>query len=289
MKPVYVISLLIVTACFFSSVKGQGSKNFQAGIVLGTTNYKGDLDDNFALKFTKPGLGGYLAYKFHPNLRVQAHLNQGWMGASDEKAAEDVPRTRRNLSFTSPLTELALTLRYDFFGNSRQYKYRTGFSPYLYGGVAVFRFNPKAEIDGQTYNLQPLGTEGQFLDDPNGIYADPYKRVQISLPMGLGIRVKLNEKLDLNLEMGARKTFTDYLDDVSGNYPDLGALAAQDPIAAQLSDRIDPVEYPRGAAYYNGIRGDQNKADWYIISSVSLTRSFGGAINPKFRSPFQKD
>ena len=107
--------------------------------------------------------------------------------------------------------------------------------------------------------------------------------------MGLGIRVKITEKFDLNVEMGVRKTFTDYLDDVSGAYPDLNALAAQDPVAAALSDRIDPIEYPRGAAFINGIRGEDTKADWYVISSISFTRSFGGAINPKFRSPFQKD
>ena len=33
------------------------SRYFYAGVSLGATNYKGDLDDNFTLKFTKPGLG----------------------------------------------------------------------------------------------------------------------------------------------------------------------------------------------------------------------------------------
>ena len=156
MRPVYAIILLFALAWTSTGVQAQGSKNFQAGIVLGTTNYKGDLDDNFALKFTKPGVGGYVSYKFAPNFRVQAHLNQGWMGAEDTKARnEEDPRFRRNLSFRSPLTELALTLRYDLFGNERAYKYRPGFSPYLFGGIAVFRFNPKADINGTTYDLQP--------------------------------------------------------------------------------------------------------------------------------------
>ena len=156
MRPARAITILLALGMIFSFAYPQGSKNFQVGIVLGTTNYKGDLDDNFALKFTKPGVGAYAAYKFHPNLRVQAHLNQGWMGAEDVKARDEGdPRFRRNLSFRSPLTELALTLRYDFFGNERQYKYRPGFSPYLFGGVAVFRFNPKADLNGTTYDLQP--------------------------------------------------------------------------------------------------------------------------------------
>lgn len=287
MRLIYAITLILAFAVSALGLHAQGSKNFQVGIVLGTTNYKGDLDDNFALKFTKPGIGAYAAYKFAPNFRVQAQFNQGWMGASDERAAQDIPRIRRNLSFRSILSEVAVTMRYDLFGNERQYKYRPGFSPYVFGGVAVFAFNPKAEYEGEWVALQPLGTEGQHLG--NSAYPEPYSRIQISLPFGVGVRFKITEKFDMNIEMGARKCFTDYLDDVSGNYPDLAELAAANPTSAALSDRIDTDQYPRGAAYYNGIRGDMSDADWYVISSISFTRSFGGAINPKFRSPFQKD
>ena len=39
------------------------------------------------------------------------------------------------------------------------------YTPYLFAGFSVFYFNPKAELDGETYELRPLGTEGQFKGD----------------------------------------------------------------------------------------------------------------------------
>ena len=113
---------------------------------MGATNYKGDLDDNFTLKFTKPGLTFLGGYKFHPHMSVRLMLSQGWMKASDAKAARDVPRLRRNLSFRSPISEASVSLVWEFFANNRKFRYRTQYTPYIFGGVAVFRFNPQAMV-----------------------------------------------------------------------------------------------------------------------------------------------
>lgn len=259
------------------------NKYIQVGVSLGATNYKGDLDDNFALKFTRPGLGFIGAYKFHPHMAVRLTFNQGWMGASDEKAASDVPRIRRNLSFRSPITEAALTLQYEFFANNRKYTYRPNYTPYLFAGIGVFTFNPQAKLGDEWYDLQELGTEGQHLstcaDCP-----EPYSLVQISFPFGVGLRYKLTSKIDLSVEIGLRKTLTDYLDDVSGNYPDLAQLRAeQGEVAALLSDRIDRAEYPEGGKFWNGIRGDETQDDWYVMSLITATYILDWVKCPKFR------
>lgn len=259
------------------------SKYFYVGVALGATNYKGDLDDNFALKFTKPGLGFVGGYKFHPHMSVRLNFNQGWIGASDAKAARDIPRRRRNLSFRSPLTEVSLNLVYEFFANDRKFKYRPQYTPYLFAGVGVFAYNPQAKLGDTWYDLQPLGTEGQYLancpDCP-----EPYGLVQVSFPFGAGIRYKLTDKIDLNLEIGLRKTLTDYLDDVSGNYADVDDLRSQmGEEAALLSDRIDRSVYTAGGEFWNGIRGDQTQDDWYVLTQISATYILDWTKCPKFR------
>lgn len=275
----FVVLLMVANASF-----GQlRSRYFYVGVALGATNYKGDLDDNFALKFTKPGLGFLGGYKFHPHMSARLGINQGWMGASDAKAARDIPRRRRNLSFRSPITEVSLNLVYEFFANDRKFKYRPQYTPYLFGGVAVFAFNPQGKLGNDWYALQPLGTEGQFLsgcpDCP-----EPYSLVQVAFPFGAGIRYKLSDKIDLNLEIGLRKTLTDYLDDVSGNYADVEALRAEmGEEAALLSDRIDRGIYPEGAQWWNGIRGDNSQDDWYVLTQISATYILDWTKCPKFR------
>ena len=214
MKQFQVLFLSVLFLAISSQVQAQLRTNyFFVGISAGATNYKGDLDDDFTLKFTRPGLGFIGGFKFHPHAEMRLTFSQGWMGASDKHGFSDVPRIRRNLSFRSPLTEMAVTVAYELFGNTRKFKFRSKWSPYVLGGVGVFYFRPQAKLGNEWYDLQSLGTEGQFL--PNCPECPkPYKLVQISFPMGLGIRYKLTEKIDLWGEIGLRKTFTDYIDDV---------------------------------------------------------------------------
>ena len=231
--------VLFVLGTLLQEVDAQyRSKYFYVGVALGATNYKGDLDDNFSLKFTRPGLGIVGGYKFHPHMSVRLGFNQGWIGATDNRAARDIPRQRRNLSFRSPITEGALTLQYEFFANTRQYKFRPQYTPYVYGGIAVFNFRPQAKLGHAWYELQPLGTEGQYLPDPEDQYPEAYSLTQISIPMGVGVRYRLTKRLDLNVEIGLRKTFTDYLDDVGGDYANPNDLIDQvGPLSAIMANR----------------------------------------------------
>ena len=304
MKLFKFLAILLLTTWIASDASAQlKSKYFYVGISAGVTNYQGDLDDNFTLKFTKPGLGIIGAWRFHPHMAVRLQINQGWMGASDEKAATNVPRIRRNLSFRSAITEAAVTVMYEFFANKRKFKYRPIASPYIFGGGAVFAFKPQAKLGNEWVDLQPLGTEGQFLATPceecPKEYPKPYSLVQFSIPFGGGVRIRLTEKIDLWVEMGLRKTFTDYLDDVSGFYPNMADLQASNPLAYQLSDRIDRTVYPQGAggnyapipgqpgSYaelgVNGVRGFNTQTDWYVMSMVTGTYILDWVKCPKFR------
>ncbi len=255
---------------------------FKVGISVGPTHYLGDLDDDFTLKFTRPGVGIQGSYRFNPFMTARLGFYQGWMGATDAVSTNPI-RERRNLSFRSPITEGSFTVAFDFLPTDRQYSYRPVYTPYVFGGVALFSFNPQAQLNGQWYDLQPLGTEGQFLPDADGRYPEPYRLTQLSIPMGAGVRFAISKKFDLEFETGFRKTFTDYLDDVSTRYPDLEALRAQNPVAALLSDRIDLVQYPDGASAVNGIRGDRTQQDWYIYSNVRISFILDWVRCPQFK------
>lgn len=286
MKSIKYLLAFVALCWVFDDANAQlRSRYFFVGVSAGTTNYKGDLDDNFTLKFTKPGIGFVGGYRLHQNISVRLGFSQGWMGAADEKAARDIPRRRRNLSFRSPITEGSLVFIYDFFANNRKYKYRTDWSPYLFAGGAIFAYNPQAKLGDEWFDLQPLGTEGQHLSGCGYENCpEPYRLVQVAIPFGVGIRYKLTDKIDLNLELGLRKTFTDYLDDVSGFYPDLGTMRAEmGETAALLSDRIDRAVYPQGGEFWNGIRGDNTQNDWYVLTMVSATYILDWVKCPKFR------
>lgn len=124
------------------------------------------------------------------------------------------------------------------------------------------RMNPTTNYNGNNLELQPLGTEGQgtALNRKNN-----YSLNQITVPLGVGVKINLKDRLAISLEYGIRKTFTDYIDDVSGNYVDPDQLRAQNgPLAAELSDRrIDSSEE------YN--RGNANNKDWYSFYGFMIT------------------
>lgn len=270
--------LFFITLIVFLSANAQFRYGyFKVGVSAGTTNYLGDLDDDFTLKFTRPGVGAVGSFRFNPHMEARFSFLQGWVGAKDENSAND-PRRWRNLSFRSPITEGAVTLSYDMFGESRGFRFRPGFNPYIFGGVGVFRFNPQAKLNGSWYDLQPLGTEGQYLPSiPGKQYPKPYALTQACLPMGAGAHIMLSKKWNLDIEMGWRKLFTDYLDDVSTRYPDLVALAQANPTAAALS-------YRGGNNFFitKYIRGDKKQADWYIYTGVTASYVIDWVKCPKF-------
>ncbi|PTB89750.1 hypothetical protein C9994_17455, partial [Marivirga lumbricoides] len=103
---------------------------------------------------------------------------------------------------------------------------------FYYGGEHMDAPGEKVALEnaGQWVSLRELGTEGQNFDKAQykELYGKdlpkPYSRIQIVIPVGLGARYKLSSNFDIALEISYRHTFTDYLDDVGGEYVDLGGF-----------------------------------------------------------------
>lgn len=238
----------------------------------GLTNYQGDLQGKaFTFQQSKLGLGIGLKYDLTPHFAVRGGIQYGSVEAADSRSS-DSALIARNLSFQSRIFEGNLLLEYTLF-NLEDKK----ISPYIFGGIALFHFNPYAyDTLGNKIMLQPLSTEGQGLAQ----YPDrkPYSRTQFALPFGGGIKFRISDRMVLGYEIGLRKLFTDYLDDVSTRYVDETALRdAKGDKAVEMSYRGG--ELKNGAPSYPAdgtLRGNAKVKDWYYFQGLTLTIALGG-------------
>jgi hypothetical protein len=302
------------------------------GITVNAFSYYGDLSPKPSaistdLGQTKPAIGVSFVHRFGPRYQLVGSFTYGGITGSDNESADKgdenaIFRYNRNLSFRNRIKELSVVGQVDLFENQSTYISRVKWTPYVYAGVAAFAHNPQAqapELDaagnptgkkGEWVDLQPLGTEGQNADllstDANhGL--KPYKLVQFAIPFGLGVRFRVNEVIDVALEYGFRYTFTDYLDDVSGNYVDLGVFGT-DVLARSMSYRSNEVATPNrtyvgrdGQTYnvLNGygeenagvvsgdagyVRGNREDKDIYMLTTIRVSYILGKTFHrAKFR------
>lgn len=231
----------------------------------GVANYQGDLQDRrFTTQQAQIAIGLGVQYDINKHFALRGMVNYGRISA-DDRFNKDAGLRSRNLNFKSQILEGNLQLMYRFMDlEARRW------TPYLVAGVGVFGFDPYThDTLGNKFYLQPLGTEGQ------GLAAFPdkkmYSRVQIMLPFGGGIQFRVNDQITLGYEVGMRKTFTDYLDDVSTRYvdPDI-LLAGRGTLSVELAYRGDELKngsqvYPTGA-----VRGGPEFKDWYYFQGITL-------------------
>jgi hypothetical protein len=156
------------------------------------------------------------------------------------KGGLEEARKIRNSNFKSKLTEamlLAEVYPTSLIENDPEDTWLK-LRPYGVIGVGVFKFNPQGtDQNGNWVDLQPLHTEGQGFPE----YPDrkEYKLTQLNIPMGFGVKYFLTETFHVSLEVLHRKTFTDYIDDVSTNYIDPAAFYTNLPLAqAQMAERL---------------------------------------------------
>ncbi len=264
-KHFFILSIALLSA--LPVFADRYKKAVEIGFFAGCSYYIGDLNPmGHFNKFTKPA-GGF-AVRFDPTTRlaIRASTFFGSIEAHD-KASHSVYQQQRNLNFQSSIIELSGQFEFNFLdyeiGNE---KHR--FTPYFFLGIGVFRFQPRGLSNGTWVDLQPLGTEGQGL--PGGATKKKYRLTQISIPFGAGIKVWLSKNIGLSVDWGMRKTFTDYLDDVSTRYYAPSKLGK----AAKLSDPsigTDPN--------YNNVgrqRGNPTTKDWYAFAGITLTYKLKG-------------
>ncbi len=301
-----MIKRLLAIICFFTAVTAVSQnfirpnewKKYRKEVYgsVGAANFLGDLGglnkigtdySPVDLEFTETRTAFQLGYRYKLakwfNLSTQFNY---LIVRGDDRLTTEQYRSNRNLNFKSNIFELTGRLEFVYMANrvghrygikktlSRRMKNRSwDFTAFV--GFGGFYFNPKSrDAAGNWVKLRPLHTEGQGL--PGG--PQQYKNYSICIPMGVAYRIYFNRKVCVGLEFNFRKTFTDYIDDVSGVYYDKNAIAqAYGQQAAYFADPsfgknpgqtygFDPNDKTGRPAE---MRGDKKDKDSYM--SLQLT------------------
>lgn len=264
MKGIAAVLILLIPFYGFS-------QRLHANIYAGVANYQGDLQGKrFTFTGAKPGFGLGLSYDLTNKFTVRGAASYMKISGDDKNNTTAKGIEFRNLSFESKVLEAQLALEFNLFDLAER-----SFTPYLFAGIAAFHFQPYAfSTTGEKVYLQPLSTEGQGLPEYPSV--EPYNAKQMAIPFGGGVKLALSDRLQVGIEIGLRKLFTDYLDDVSYNYVDSAILlAAKGPTAVAFAYRGDEVGGPVYPAEHSQ-RGSIKNKDWYYFTAFRLSYSFGG-------------
>jgi|GEM_PF-624522 len=265
----------------YRGASNYGVMKLSAGI--GSATYFGDLCETGDCISVRPYFNLGFDYRLGGRTRVRLEGAYFRLASTDAGGKNAV----RNLSFRSGNIEVATTYIFEFFSYNKFFNQRPLFSSYLFAGVGFTYFTPRTKYQGNWYTLPRYDTEGVN-----------YSQFTPTIPFGFGVQISLANEWDLSVEVGYRKIFTDYLDDVSTVFADNATLAARSPIAASLADRTK--ELGGAAPTYdsnNGInwnaghkRGNPDRKDTYIVVAAKLEYTINPLVktrrkNLKFRRP----
>jgi len=264
--PLKQIKNLLILIAFITlgfTADAQYKENTEVGFIGGISYYLGDLNTthfNNSLPF-----GGIVIRKnIDRRFSYKAELLYLNIAADDRNDATDTIAIDRDLHFRSPVYELSGQIEFNFLPFEAGNALYT-WTPFVYTGLSFFHFNPQAENkEGLWVNLQELGTEGQ------GSTSFPertkYPLAQLAIPLGGGLKIAINPSFNIILEYGVRKTFTDYLDDVSKTYPQTNGGDIRD-----ITNASYEMSDPTGTHVAGDQRGDPDKKDWYSFAGITLS------------------
>lgn len=252
------------------------NKGWEVGGRAGGAFYFGDLNTDFDL--SKPGfmLGLGTHYNLNNRLALGFMINGARVYYKDEYST-NLFQQARNLSFRTDIYEFATRMEFNFL----EYIHGDidhGVTPYLHAGLSVFYYRPSAELDGERFSLRSLGTEGQ----PPG---EEYFYLSIGFVYGAGLKVDLNYRWSIQIDLSARLLSTDYIDDVSQTYAgddEIRSLRGTNAeIAVELADRSVPNEQFPQIGQPGRQRGNGKNNDAFAFLSIGVYRFFGHMRCPK--------
>ncbi len=239
---------LIISVIIIVSSNIINAQTFEVGGFIGTSYYLGELNPGLPYNQTQLAYGGLIRYNINSRWATKFSYYRGNLQGSDATGGSMV---NRDLDFKSKINDFSLVAEFNFWeyftGSKKSYV-----TPFIFGGISYFTFN-STSFSGA--DLQAAGTEGQNVgfDDRS-----PYNKYSFAIPFGFGFKYSISERLGLTFEWGMRKTFTDYIDDISTTYAENPDILA------------DPTQ--THSAYMQ--RGDDKNNDWYNYTGITITYKF---------------
>ncbi len=303
---------ILLTLSFLTSAKsfsqsltfGTEKTKLEVGINIGPSFFLGDLGGNRGkgttfikdvnLSLTKVMKGVFVTVYPNEWLGVRAAAEIGKLESQDKiittKGVDELYRKQRNLDFRSNISEayVAAEIFPLMLLNNNNEEYKPRLRPYGVLGIGAFHFKPEGSltnINGTKtwYDLQSLHTEGQGFAEYS--QRKNYSLTQVNIPMGLGIKYFLSDRVNLCFEVLHRKTFTDYIDDVSTEYIDPKYFdkyltPEKAVIARQIYDKVFAIVNPGLSRNEPGIqRGNPNQNDAYFTLFMKFAVRIGAIYN----------
>ncbi len=235
------INIIASSSSFLSDLGGKNAygTNDASDLDLSRTRYA--LGAGF---FYSTGAFGFEVGSFYTRLAADDRLTEAQRGTRLLHVYTDLVETYMKLQLTIPRNVPVL-------GNF-----------YFNAGAGVIYYEPTAKLNGVTYKLRPLGTEGQnYL-----LGKTQYSQFAPVIPFGFGRKFDFRNGSSLSIDISMRKSFTDYLDDVSTEYADPAMIAEKaGPAAGLLSDRSEK------GFRVGDQRGDPTDMDNYFLIGFKYT------------------
>jgi hypothetical protein len=307
MRRLFTIILLIIFASNISEAQSKlafqnrsyRKERHRIFISIGATNFLGDLGGankigsgpfslrDFDVQSIKPAFQLGYSYRISKFLSSRSAFTYAQLSGNDAYTTEPF-RQNRNLNFRTPIYDLSSVIefiwevkrpghQYYLKGVKGWKNYR--YAPYIYGGLALMYFDSKGKYGDAWHALRPLSTEGE------GLVATrkKYSPIQFTIPIGVGIRVKVARSIEIGIEYTARICFTDYIDDCSTTYFDPNALMqAKGPLAVEMANpNLGNIP---GATNAGEQRGDPHDRDSFLAVMISMYYTIGKGFSPRLRN-----
>ncbi|MGB0887372.1 MAG: DUF6089 family protein [Vicingaceae bacterium] len=296
MQRVLVLFLVILLLPVFSQAQKWKRQRVEYSFGIGATNFLGDLGgrdqegsnfiQDFELKATRYAANLGYRYQLGKNFYVKGNLIYAKVSGTD-KLTNEPARAARQLNFKSNLIELSAQLEYMLIRQKSGLLHKLRgvrgkqwfrFEVYALAGIGGLYYDPKGERDGEWHSLAPLNTEGQGLEGG----PKDYSQYTMVVPYGIGIRRNISGGArsrnfgtwSISLELTMRKTFSDYIDDVSTSYY---ADGDKDPDKILQAGGEDALYFHDPSGLYNNggfgeaqQRGDPSDNDAYMLGIISI-------------------
>lgn len=198
----------LLTAGFLLGTLAAEAQKIEVGGSAGAMLYKGDVSPTYNPRFVRPGGGLFFRYNPTRSFAARAQVLLGRISATDSLTSDAFQRAR-NATFRNTVREVALTAEYKF-RNYTPLRNEKNWTPYVFGGVAVFG---------------------------HGLRMPGEKPVNIAFPLGVGIKYEFARPWSLGVEWTTRFTTSDSLDGLPNPGPGRPRLSQSDP------DRRDQYSY----------------------------------------------
>lgn len=201
------------------------SQIYEIGFTYGKSNFIGDVGNTTFINPSENTFGA--VFKWNRSSRHSYRMSYIMTTLSaDDLDSRDPRRIERGYNFETPISELSLGMEFNFLDYDL-HDYDVLFSPYLYSGILYTTFQEQLLLNNVMVNSKQ-------------------NKSTFGIPMVLGLKYRLFEKIIIYFEIGARYLLTDKID---GN---------------NISDENLNYNF-----------GNINNNDWYMFSQFALTYTFG--------------